>query len=264
VRKNRELYDQTSGLVWRLAVYDAFHGGWEFINLGGRALLDTLARRARLGPGKEVLELCSGQGATCRYLAQHYGCGVTGVEMNPQQVRRARESLAAAPPHVARLVRLVEDDVLCWHPQRRYDAVYLIDSLMLIEALPALLGKVHATLRPRGLLMVSVIVAGPVPDEGLCRYAWEMDGMIGLRTPREYADRLEAAGFTAITCDDVTALAVESSATMATALDRHREEIEGAQGADMYRAWKEAGEIYLAAFRQGKLGYLLATARRGA
>ena len=43
LQKNREIYSETSSPVWYLAVYGPAHDGWEFINLGGRQVLDRLA-----------------------------------------------------------------------------------------------------------------------------------------------------------------------------------------------------------------------------
>src|SRR5437667_4079033 len=132
-QKNNELYDETSGRVWQLAVYDGLHDGWEFINLGGKQILRSMAARADLGPAKRVLELCCGQAATCRYLADTYGCEVTGVEMNPRQVEKARAHLSSAAPHVANRVEIVLDNVVDWRPRQLYDAVISIDSFVLIQ-----------------------------------------------------------------------------------------------------------------------------------
>ncbi|HEX8185684.1 MAG TPA: methyltransferase domain-containing protein [Blastocatellia bacterium] len=261
-RKNREIYDETSDPVWRLAVYQPLHGGWEFINLGGQWLLDTFAAQAMLGPDKSILELCSGQGATCRYLAERFECRVTGVEMNPRQVEQARARLKEVSPQVARRVELVEANILCWNPERVYDAVYTIDSLMLVDDIQGALSKAYASLRPGALLMIAVILAGPHIDERMRRFAWEVDGMISLLAPSNYRHLLSSAGFREIDCRDITARAIDSSELIASALDQNRGAIVDLQGEEVYRGWLDVGEVYLAGFRSGKLSYYLITARR--
>jgi sarcosine/dimethylglycine N-methyltransferase len=263
-RKNRELYDETSGPVWQLAVYEPVHGGWEFINLGGRAILDELAGRAGLGPGDSVVELCSGQGATCRYLAGRYGCDVTGVEMNPRQVERARRRLGEEAPGVAARVRFVESDVLAWRPERAFDAALSIDSMMLIGDVPGALANAHAALRPGGRLLVVTIAAGPRVDEELRRLAWETDGMISLLAAEEHARMMREAGFEGVETEDFTPLAVESSQKMAAALEGRRDELVRAEGEEGYRGWRELGLVYLDAFRDRKLTYQLVGGRRRA
>ena len=46
------------------------------------------------------------------------------------------------------------------------------------------------------------------------------------------------------------------------ALEENRDEISGSQGEEVYKGWVDVGQIYLSAFREGKLGYQLFTARR--
>jgi len=263
-RKNAELYDETSDAIWRLAVYEAVHEGWEFINLGGRQILDAFAQRAGLGRGKKVLELCSGQGAACQYLAERYACEVTGVEMNSRQVERARARLAQVEHDVAERIRFIEANVLHWRPSLHYDALLSLDSLMLIDQLSALLDKAYASLKPGRPLMVAVIVAGPYLDDELRRFAWELDGMISLPTLEEYAEMLKTAGFIRIDSEDLTQLALDSSVKIATALERNQEEIVRTQGKEAYWSWIGAGKIYVGGFREKKLTYQLISARRQA
>lgn len=261
-RKNRELYDETSGPVWQLAVYGPVHDGWEFINLGGRVILDELGNRAGLGPGDAVVELCSGQGATCRYLAERFGCDVTGVEMNPRQVERARRRLAEGPAGAAARVRFVEADVLGWREPGAFDAAVSLDSMMLIGDVPRALANARASLRPGGRLMVVTIAAGPRLDEGLRRLAWETDGMVSLLAAEDYAGLFREAGFERVETVDFTPLAVESSLKMAEALEGRRDELVRAEGEEGYRGWRELGQVYLDAFRERKLTYQLIAGRR--
>jgi sarcosine/dimethylglycine N-methyltransferase len=262
-RKNSELYDETSGPVWQRAVYEPVHDGWEFINLGGQRLLDTIAQCINLGTGHEVLEMCSGLGATCRYLAERYGCKVTGIEMNPRQVEGARARLSEVAPHVAQRICIIENNVLDWRASRRYDAVISLDSLMLIANLPRVIENSYHSLRPGGLLQVATIVAESSLDDDLRKFAWEMDGMISLSTVEEYQEILQAAGFVEIEFRDFTHLAIESSLKIAAALERNKDEIVRAQGETVYQGWFDVGSVYLSAFREGKLGYQLIAGRRG-
>lgn len=264
-RKNREVYDDVTGPVWRLAVYDALHEGWELIDLGGLHVLDEIARRADLGPGLAALELGSGQGAGCRYLAERWGCEVTGVERNPRQMDRARallDKLARRDPGAASRVRLIEEDAIQWRPDRLYDVVYSVDAFMLIADLAMLLRKACEALQPGGRLLASAILAGPNLDEPLRRFVWEVDGMINLPSAAEYREILAASGLRDAVVEDLTPLAIESSERMAAALERHARKIVASHGQDVYCGWTSVGEIYLSAFRERKLTYQFLDARR--
>ena len=66
-----------------LAPVDEFHHG-------GRAATTAFAPRLELKPGMRVLDIGSGIGGPARYLAQHYGCRVTGIDLTEEFVTVAR------------------------------------------------------------------------------------------------------------------------------------------------------------------------------
>jgi SAM-dependent methyltransferase len=259
-RRNRELYDDTFDPLWDRVVYRSVHAGWEFVNLGGRFLLEEFARVAQPTASRSVLELCSGPGAACRYLAERHGCHVTGVEMNAGQLAQARKRLQAAHPLVADRVRFVEADALEWRTDESFDAGLCLDSAMLVADVPALLATARAALRPGAPFLLSAVAAGPRIDDEVQRFAWESDGMISLLAPEAYAERLRDAGFVDVGRRDLTALAIRSSERMQRALRASRAEIVAARGAEAWECWHQAGELYLSALRDRRLAYALLVA----
>ena len=126
---------------WRLTIYEPLYGGKIFANNGGPALLDYMGAYAGLGPEHSVLELGSGMGDACEYVASHFGSRVTGVEMSTQQIERARER------HRDRRSRgfdFVEADMLEWEPSERYDVVYFGDMLGVAQDRRAVLERVSS------------------------------------------------------------------------------------------------------------------------
>ncbi|MFP5287464.1 MAG: methyltransferase domain-containing protein, partial [Thermoanaerobaculia bacterium] len=176
LERNRLEYDDAADPYWRLTVYDAFHDGWWFANIGGRHVLDALGRFARLGPGSRALELCSGLADTCRYLASAFGCEVTGIEMNRYQVEQGLQRLEACDPQAAGRIRLLEGDVLEWRPDELYDAVCAFDSLMLLEDRQGALRTASAALRPGGRALFADVLVGPNFTPRVERHIWEEDG----------------------------------------------------------------------------------------
>ncbi len=260
--RNGELYDDTSSPLWRLAVYDAIHEGWEFVNLGGRALLDAFARQAQLGPATRVLELCSGQAATCRYLAERFQCMVTGVELNRHQVEDARRGLLRAPAAAAARITLVQADVATWRTPARFEAALCLDSLMLLPQPEQALATAAALLEEGGFFMAAVITAGPRLDARVRRYVWDNDGMISLLLPEEHVRLMSAAGFSDVQAQDQTDLAASASEAMLAAFDRHRDAIIASCDLETHVSSREAAQIYLDAFRERGLAYSVFTGRR--
>jgi cyclopropane fatty-acyl-phospholipid synthase-like methyltransferase len=260
--KNREIYDDTSGPVWQLAIYGAVHQGREFINLGGARVLDQIACFAKLNGHKNVVELCAGRGAVCRYLAEQWGCRITGVEWNAKQAESGRAMLARMPEQVADRVRIVNADCLAWLPEALVDTVVSVDSMMLLPDVPAVLRHSRSMLRDGGEAFIVTIGAGEAITAETRQFAWEIDGMASLYSCDEYTRLLDDAGFRSSVVTDITPLAIETSDRIDAALHAHRAGIVELAGEDVFRGWVEVGAQYLAAFRRRELAYLLASARK--
>jgi cyclopropane fatty-acyl-phospholipid synthase-like methyltransferase len=262
IQRNHELYDHTSDEIWRLVAYDPLHEGWEFINLGGRWLLDRIAQRARLSARSTVLDLCCGQGAGCRYLAQQTGCAAIGVDLNEAQVRTARQRLSQENSLSNMRVRYVHADALTWRDQDSHDAVICLDALMLVPDTGELVRAAREGLKPGGLIGLSTIGAGPSLDERLRYFAWQVDAMASLPSVQELGGLLPAEGFSRIECEDITPLAIAASETMQKALDHAREAIVARHGELAWVGWQHTNGVYLRAFAAGTLRYLFVTAVR--
>ncbi|MEM9553203.1 MAG: class I SAM-dependent methyltransferase [Acidobacteriota bacterium] len=269
-RKNLEIYTDTEGPAWRSIVYDAVHDGWELINLGGTESIEYVVERAPLGAGSRVLELGCGQGAAARYLAARDRCRVDGIELNEGQVASARRRLDESPAEVAARIRVAVGDAatvpssLFTPPADAYDAVLAYDLLMLLPNVPQTLSVAFDALRPGGLLAATTLISGPRGDDRIRRFAWEIDGMIDLPPVETYRDRLAAAGFEEIELNDWSERAVTVHGAMDEVLAARRAELETQIGPEGWRGWKEVGDHYMDAFRTGRLGYLMLSARRPA
>ncbi len=255
-RKNREVYDDTSSPVWRQGVYEGTHEGWEFLNMGGRRLLDRIARAARIGPQTSVLELGSGRGAACRYLAETYGCRATGVEINRNQHEMALAMRERVPEAPRGRLSFELGDMESYRTENRYQVVLSIDTLMLAADPEAVLDAAWRALLPGGRLEIVVIAAGEAATDRMLRYAWETDGMASLLPARRYLELLAEAGFSNVRSEDLTGVAVEFSERLAgvlAGLDRRRD---GDEAVDDVAGWLEVGSVYEAAFRDEELAYL--------
>ncbi len=260
-RKNRENYDEAAGPVWQL-IYESVHQGREFINLGGRSILDEIAQRSRYGESSRVLDLCAGQAAPACYLAETYGARVTAVEVNPRQAERARANVSHRSSSTQRRVEVVEADATRWRSGTRYDSVVSLDSLMLIAAIDGLLATAAVHLEPGGTFWATTLCAGAGLDDDLRRFAWDLDGMARLVTTDDEQRSMREAGFVDVAAEDRTALAVDVSERIDAALVRHRAVIVESIGSRDYDGWIEASRRYLDALNSGQLVYALLRGRR--
>lgn len=247
--KNREIYDNADDEIWRRVVYEPVHDGRHFANIGGRRFLDFIGDDARLGPDSQVLDLCCGSGSAALYLAERFGSAVTGLDINESQIERARRRAGGISQ-----LRFVQADVGAWHPDRRYDLVFALDSLTLIADLPGLFATCRAALRPGGRLAVAEVVAGPGLSDGMRAFAMAEDGAITLVTAEQLGDVIVEAGFRDV---EVVALGDEAVRVF-TIIHRSVRDSANWQGVSMERMeeWMLLSERYLAAFVSGELGYV--------
>lgn len=268
MRAKNGVYDSATSIIWRLGVYEPVHEGWRFTNIGGRTVLNFIGGLGKLGPQSCALEIGSGLGDTCRYLAERFGCTVVGVDMNETQVHHAR-SMAEAKRMTDRLVFVtasIEDPgsmerLRASTPAQGVDLIYTMDVLMLTANPAAILDKTVKLLRPGGWLALNEVTSGPAMTEDVREHLWEMDGMRSLLAPAEYVKLIQDAGMTELRIVDRTPLALSCFRTMANAFAEKRSEMVEGAGLAHYDDWCQAIELYIRYFDQGQLLYtqLLAT-----
>lgn len=262
VAKNHELYDDTSSPAWYLAVYGPVHGGWEFINLGGRQVTDRIASDGGIGVDSRVIDLCAGQGAAARYLASRYGCFVDAVEWNANQAATIQQHLKTLPPAVADRIQIHHADATLWQAAEPADIVFSIDSLMLIPHSASLIRNAYRNLRPGGRIFLVVISAGPQVTNQIREFVADVDGMFHLQPASWYMEALEQAGFRQAGQKDLTTLAIRTSIQIDQAVRGNAEAIVHAGGTEAYTGWLNTGAVYLHAFQNKQLAYTFLSAQR--
>ncbi len=248
--KQLEVWDASDDPRWRLTIYDPLYDGKIFANIGGPALLDYAGAYAGLGPKHRVLELGSGMGDGCEYVASHFGSRVTGVEMSAQQIERARERHGDSQ---ARGFDFVQADMLHWEPSQSYDVVYFGDMLALVQDRRALLERIHRWLRPGGALVLTDIVAGPDLNDADRAFIWEADGFDSLPSQTDSLALLRDIGFHDLDVTDLTHTAVTLQETILQESYRHETTLVDAVGVDRWLAWVEGARDYRRLFAERKL-----------
>jgi len=243
---------------FRLTVYEPLREGKKVGCIGGLEFLDYTGAYAGLGPEHRVLEFGCGMGDSCEYVASRFGCRVTGVDLSPQQIERARERHGDSSGF-----DFVAADVLNWEPPHRYDAVYFLEMLPIIQDCRTLLEKLHSWLRPGGALTMTDFVAGAYLSEEERAFLWQEDS-IADNLPFQ-ADRLAMirdVGFQDLDVIDITDKAVKQQERMLEESYRHKTAIVEDVGIDSWLNWVECAEVYGRMFVERKLLCLRIGARK--
>jgi len=247
--KQRQVWDVSDDPRWRLTVYEPLYGGKIHANNGGPALLDYMGAYVGLGPEHNALELGSGMGDACEYVASHFGCRVTGVEMSPQQIERAR---ARHPDRRSRGFDFVEADMLKWEPSERYDVVYFGDMLGVAHDRCAVLERVHRWLRPGGAMTITDIVAGSVLTDEDRNFIWGEDGF-EVPLQADSLAQIRNAGFPELDVLDQTHKVVTMQETILQASYQHKKTLVDTVGEDSWLEWVETAKHYGRLFAERKL-----------
>jgi ubiquinone/menaquinone biosynthesis C-methylase UbiE len=177
---------------------------WDQDHYGGLAAVEALARRAAIGRGSVVLDVCAGLGGPARFLAHRYEAYVTGLALTP--------SRGAAGRHLTRLVglgrrvRLVNGDAQAMpFRARAFDAAVSQEGLLHVPDKSAVLAECARVLAPGGRLAFTDWVATPRLAAGERRRLAEWMAAVELQTVDGYRGLLGRAGFRGVEAEDLSA-----------------------------------------------------------
>jgi SAM-dependent methyltransferase len=138
----------------RVAAYapGEFVGQESFMRAGE---IRELGRRAGIGPGVTVLDLCCGVAGPGRLLTAELGCRYLGVDSSASALRIARERAGGLPCRF-------EQAHLPPLPDGRFDVVLLLETMLAFPDKRALLGEVARVLAPGGRFALTVEEGRPL------------------------------------------------------------------------------------------------------
>ncbi len=183
-----------------LANLDQFH-------VGGLAATIELARRAEIRSDMKVLDAGSGLGGPSRYLAEHFGCVVTGIDLSPLYVAISTMLTKRAglednvDYRVGDLARLP-------FPDAQFNLVWTQHVVMNIADRDGLYGELRRVLKSDGRFVWYDVLAGDDAEAPHYPVPWSHTPENStLLTLKDTVAKLNRFGFEVTLCDDVTALA---------------------------------------------------------
>jgi sterol 24-C-methyltransferase len=149
VRSYYELLGDLFHAAWGDHIHFALFSGTETRDQAAEATERMVARDGGFGPGKCVLDVGSGTGGPAITIAADWDVHVTGVDLVPRHVERARER-AAAVGLADRTAFLEADATALPFPDATFDAVYAIESAYHVVDKARFYAECARVLRPGG------------------------------------------------------------------------------------------------------------------
>ena len=195
-----------------LAPYDQFHGR-------GLEATEEIAGQLTVSESDHLLDIGSGIGGPARYMANRFGCRVTGIDLTAEFCAVARHLTGLLGLEDS--VSIHEGDALAMpFAGSMFDGAYSMNVSMNIADKDAFYREIHRVLKPGGWLVLSKIAQGPNGDIAYPT-PWARDaGSSFLATPAETREGLEAAGFVIDALVDKTEHSLAFGARARAAVER--------------------------------------------
>jgi SAM-dependent methyltransferase len=170
-----------------LAPVDEFH-------IGGRQASEDFIGQLGLSSDDLVLDVGCGIGGTSRYLASHFGCRVTGLDLTPEYVETGRALCAWVG--LAGRVDLCQGSALAMpFESARFDAAVMLHVGMNIADKAGLIAEVNRVLRPGGTFGVYDIMRTS-DDPLVYPVPWAtVPETSAVATPQDYRKAFVDSGF---------------------------------------------------------------------
>ncbi len=176
---------------------------WDQDHYGGLEAVETLARRAGIGPNSRVLDVCAGLAGPARFLADRYRAHVTGLDLTHSRCAAGRRLTALVG--LGGRVRLVNGDAQAMpFASRSFTAVISQEGMLHVPDKPAALGECARVLVPGGRLAFTDWVATPALGDGERRRLAEWMAAVSLQTADRYRVVLGRSGFSAVETEDLS------------------------------------------------------------
>jgi tocopherol O-methyltransferase len=152
--KIREFYDLVSSHFHELWGEHLHHGYWirgdETKEKAQIQLIEHLARLAKVRPGRTILDVGCGTGASSIYLAKHYKAEATGITISPVQVGLANQ--AAAREGVNATFQLMDAEAMKFN--KLFDIVWSVESISHYQDIAKFIAAAAKLLTRKGTLAV--------------------------------------------------------------------------------------------------------------
>jgi SAM-dependent methyltransferase len=220
---------------------------------GGLEAVEALARRAEITRATSVLDICAGLGGPARFLAQRFGCHVTGIDLNRGRCG-AGHRLSQLVGLSRRVVMVSGDAQSLPFRTGAFMAVVSQEGLLHVPDKAAVLGECARVLAPGGRIAFSDWIATSRLQDGERRRLDEWMAATTLQSIPDYQALLARAGFTGILAEDLSTEWVVILRERVRMYRAMREDTVARFGQERYEEYNQLYAFFVGLVEAGRLG----------
>lgn len=167
-------------------------------HLGGMTATKTLIESCEIDGGERVLDVGCGVGSSSVFLAEKYGCHVTGVDISERMIQRARERAQAHKIQHLTKFRAADMDQLPF-PSSSFDHVFCESVLAFSQDKSKAIAEMARVTFPGGFVAINEAMWLQEPsDELIAWFAQDMAAQASTMTFDRWTHLIEQAGLTPV------------------------------------------------------------------
>lgn len=167
----------------------------ESFHPGGLKLTHKMAKQLFLDRDSCVLDIASGQGTTSLFLAEHYGCHVTALDLSLQNLSHTDKiANQKGLQNLVKTVRASADQLP--FVTDKFDVIICECALCTFDNPKSVLTETYRVLKPDGRVGISDIYLNQILSKQLNTLFGHVLCISGALSITQYATLLEEAGFT--------------------------------------------------------------------
>jgi ubiquinone/menaquinone biosynthesis C-methylase UbiE len=231
-------------------------------HFGGIEANDELARLAGIDEDCHVLDVCSGMGGPARYLADNYGCHVTGIDLTESRVEgavRLTEMTGLSDRVVFRSANALDNPF----PDRTFDVVISQEAFCHIPNKSQLISECVRVLKSGGRMAFTDILERDHMNEFTRERLRSEMMFVDLETQAGYRQLLEREGCTVLEEPDLSEFWAEILVARLAMYRSLEDQTVTRFGAAHFEKWDKAYEHFVNLYNSGELGGFRFLARRG-
>ena len=190
--------------------------GFSKLHPGGKYSTEKLLELCHIDKNKRIIDIGCGPGDTTILIAKRFGCHVTGVDIMPEMIKKAKEN--AQKHNVSHLTKFETVDIMTpYRPDKPFD-IAIFQAVLIFGDKQKMLNFAYHALKDKGQVGAVELTWNNHPSQAIKdSFSSKLaKPLINVGTKEDWISNFEEAGFRKPFCNDIQAMNIRSFIKMWT------------------------------------------------